>query len=51
MRLWLIAAASWIGLGTISDIPAADSPVWNKDYTAANKIALRTGKPLLVVFR
>lgn len=51
MKLWLIAAASWVGLGTISEVRAADSPVWNKDYTSAKKIARRTGKPLLVVFR
>ena len=51
MRLWLIAAASWVGLGTISEVGAADAPVWNKDYAAAKKIARRTGKPLLAVFR
>lgn len=49
-RLLLCATALTYFAG-ISEVQAADEPVWHKDYSKARTIAKRLKRPLFVVFR
>ena len=58
MKIWTLAGALSVGLGALtfvllarSPVAAAEGPHWLPDYETARAAALKAHKPLLVAFR
>lgn len=58
MKVWHLAGAAALGVTALVGGTAAQGParaqedvVWHSDYTAAEKLARESGKPLFVAFR